>query len=304
MSTELPPHLLDNTYGAELASSYAATALWGVHCLQTFLYFNIYTEDATILKVLVAWTWLADTVHQGLILSLEYSTLIKHFGDLGPIFEINKEVILQGFFTIAISVPVQLFFLHRIWRLSGDRAILPLFMVVCLVLETVTGITYFQWALRKSTKPTDLLSGTKRATGITYLITAASVDVIIAMSMVFLLRATKVHGMTQTRRMVSRLIVYSVNTGLWTALLAVFCAMTMIAYPETFVFIGLYMPISALYCNTLLANLNIRQYVRGTGHDVISLGPTIATTLEFSSEVRNHTKFCTYGTDEIDQGGI
>ncbi|KAJ7143394.1 hypothetical protein C8R43DRAFT_1015277 [Mycena crocata] len=225
---------------------------------------------------------LADTVHQGLIFSLEYSTLIKHFGDLDPIFEINTEVILQGVFTIAISVPIQLFFLHRIWRLSGNKNILPLLLVVCLVLETVTGIIYFQWALRKNVTPVSLLAGTKRATGITYLITAASVDVIIAISMVFLLRAAKVHGQSQTRRMVTRLIVYSVNTGLWTALLAVFCAMTMIAYPQTFVFIGLYMPISALYCNTLLANLNIRQYVRGIGQDVISLVPT-ATTLEFGA---------------------
>ena len=53
--------------------------------------------------------WSLDTVHQGLILTLgayfvggrhqafdevgknqEYSTLITHFGDLAPIFEINK----------------------------------------------------------------------------------------------------------------------------------------------------------------------------------------------------------------------
>ncbi|KAJ6618000.1 hypothetical protein B0H10DRAFT_1914071 [Mycena sp. CBHHK59/15] len=263
---------------------------------------NRYPDDHWILKLLVIWTWLADTVHQGLILSLEYSTLVAHFGDLGPIFQINTEVILQGLFTIVVSVPIQLFFLHRIWRLSGNRIIVPLFLVACIVLETATGITYFQWALQKGTTPSAILVGTKRATGVTYLVTTASIDVIIAICMVFLLRAAKVHGLTQsailsfflsplvhkldfnrTRRMVTRLIVYSVNTGLWTALLAVFCAMTMIAYPTTFVFIGLYMPISALYCNTLLANLNIRQYVRGL-QDVISLSavPTAtATTLDF-----------------------
>ncbi|KAJ7301862.1 hypothetical protein B0H14DRAFT_2756704 [Mycena olivaceomarginata] len=284
MSAEIPPGLLDRTYGAELTSSYAAAVLWGIQCLQTFMYFNTYTDDPFILKILVVWTWLSDTVHQGLILSLEYSTLITHFGDLGPISQINKEVILQGFFTIFVSVPVQLFFLHRIWRLSGNKIIVPLFLLACIVLETVAGITYFQWALQKNATPAAILVGTKRATGIVYLITAASIDVVIAISMVYLLWSAKVHGLTQTRRMVTRLIVYSVNTGIWTALLAVFCAMTMIAYPTTFVFIGLYMPISALYCNTLLANLNIRQYVRGRP-DVISLSAIPGSgTIEFRGQ--------------------
>ncbi|KAJ7638513.1 hypothetical protein FB45DRAFT_903096 [Roridomyces roridus] len=280
MSAQIPPGLLGRTYGAELVSSYSAAVLWGIQCLQTFMYFNTYPDDPLALKVLVAWTWLSDTVHQGLILSLEYSTLITHFGDLAPIGEINTEVILQGFFTIFVSVPVQFFFLHRIWRLSGNKVIIPLFLSACIVLETVSGLTYFQWALQPNATPASILVGTKRATGIVYLITAASVDVIIAICMVYLLWSAKSHGLTQTRRMIARLIVYSVNTGIWTALLAVFCAMTMIAYPTTFVFIGLYMPISALYCNTLLANLNVRHHVRGATDD-FSLSGIPTTTIDF-----------------------
>ncbi|KAK7045498.1 hypothetical protein VNI00_007751 [Paramarasmius palmivorus] len=40
---------------------------------------------------------------------------------------------------------------------------------------------------------------------------------------------------------------------------------------QTYIPVGLYIPISALYCNTLLANLNIRQHVRKGLGDVITL---------------------------------
>ncbi|KAJ7280258.1 hypothetical protein C8J57DRAFT_1302113 [Mycena rebaudengoi] len=253
-------------------SVYAAAALWGIHCLQTFIYFNTYSNDPCIVKVLVAWTWIADTVHQGLLLSYEYSILITHFGDLEPRFQVNTEVILQGLFTICISVPIQLFFLNRIWRLSGKKNIIPLFLVACILLEIVSGVVYFQWALHKDVTTTTILVGTKRAVGVTYLVTAASIDVIIAISMVYLLREAKLDtSLTITKRLLTHLIVYSVNSGLWTALIAVFCVMTMIAYPNTFVYIGLYMSISPIYCNTLLANLNIRQHIRGLRPDVIFL---------------------------------
>ncbi|KAJ7216772.1 hypothetical protein C8J57DRAFT_1396359 [Mycena rebaudengoi] len=243
-------------------SVYATAALWGIQSLQTY-------SDDPCLWLQVAWSWLADTVHQGLLLSYEYSILITHFGDLGPRFRINTVYspsvswanILHP--VICISVPIQLFFLNRIWRCSErEKNIIPLFLVACILLE----IVYFQWALRKDVTTTTILVGTKRAVGVTYLVTAASIDVIIAISMVCLLWEAKLDtSLTITKRLLTNLIVYSVNSGLWTALIA------MIAYPDTFVFIGLYMSISPIYCNTLLANLNIRQHIRGLRPDVISL---------------------------------
>ncbi|KAF9029137.1 hypothetical protein BDZ89DRAFT_734283 [Hymenopellis radicata] len=273
---QLPAHLLDNTYGAELMAAFGATALYGIQCLQTFMYYNAYPKDPIRFKALVAWIWVMATVHEGLVLALEYDLLIVRFGDLAPLFEINKEATIQGIFTILISIPTQFFFLHRIYKLSGNKAIiLPVFLVLCIILQLVTGLLYFSWTL-STHDLTDILSGVKRRTGVVYIVSAAFIDLVIAGSMVYLLRSAKVEGMSQTRRMITKLIVLSVNTGLWTALLAVFCAMALIVYPTTFIFIGLYLPISSLYANTLLANLNVRQYVRGT-HDVLSLSVMVAT---------------------------
>ncbi|KAI3612777.1 hypothetical protein WG66_014757 [Moniliophthora roreri] len=44
----------------------------------------------------------------------------------------------------------------------------------------------------------------------------------------------------------------------------------MIAYPGTFLAIGIYIPLTGLYCNTLLANLNVRQHVRKSMENVIT----------------------------------
>ncbi|KAI3612769.1 hypothetical protein WG66_014750 [Moniliophthora roreri] len=297
---QLPPGFLDNTYGAELLGCIAATALWGIQCLQTFMYFQTYAKDHWILKFLVIWIWVMDTVHQGLVISLEYITLIEHFGDPSPLFEINKEVTLSILFTVFVSVPIQIFFVYRIYVLGGRNIILP-FILVRWPLATVTNvidlgnrpvltsILFFGFTCAPDALPTDLASGSVRDICLSYLVLAAAIDVAIAVAMVYLLRKTKIEGVSQTQRMVARLTMYSVHTGLWTALLSIFVAVTvrriscsvikagklrieqLVAYPTTFIFIALYVPISALYCNTLLANLNLRQHVRSGMKDVITL---------------------------------
>uniref|UniRef100_A0A0W0ETN5 DUF6534 domain-containing protein n=1 Tax=Moniliophthora roreri TaxID=221103 RepID=A0A0W0ETN5_MONRR len=264
---QLPPGFLDNTYGAELLGCIAATALWGIQCLQTFMYFQTYAKDHWILKFLVIWIWVMDTVHQGLVISLEYITLIEHFGDPSPLFEINKEVTLSILFTVFVSVPIQIFFVYRIYVLGGRNIILPFILCVCIVAETGDDLD----TCAPDALPTDLASGSVRDICLSYLVLAAAIDVAIAVAMVYLLRKTKIEGVSQTQRMVARLTMYSVHTGLWTALLSIFVAVTLVAYPTTFIFIALYVPISALYCNTLLANLNLRQHVRSGMKDVITL---------------------------------
>ncbi|KAJ7573835.1 hypothetical protein C8J56DRAFT_1129362 [Mycena floridula] len=303
---QLPLHLLDHTYGAELMAAFGATALYGIQCLQVFIYYNIYSNDAFYLKVLVAWTWVMATVHESLIISMEYSLLIRHFGDVAPIFVINREVITQAIFTILISIPTQLFFLNRIYKLSGNKAALPIFLIICMILQLGKASFSTKGHSESEMKMQGLawctsVGGEPNTIGVVYIVSAAFIDVSIAASMVYLLRSAQVHGMSQTRRMITRLIFFSVNTGIWTALLAVFCAMAMIVYPTTYIFIALYLPISSVYANTLLANLNVREYVRGRP-DIISLSRIVARGIQGDSTGGNTLHFNHQNTSGLTSG--
>ncbi|KIJ06274.1 hypothetical protein PAXINDRAFT_20528 [Paxillus involutus ATCC 200175] len=71
----------------------------------------------------------------------------------------------------------------------------------------------------------------------------------------------------KTDRMLLRLILVSINTGLWTAVLALLSIILLVSLPATeLVYAGVYYPLCTLYSNTFLANLNIRSYIGGGDH--------------------------------------
>ncbi|KAF4573459.1 hypothetical protein EYR36_007974 [Pleurotus pulmonarius] len=67
----------------------------------------------------------------------------------------------------------------------------------------------------------------------------------------------------QTSQLLYRVMFIGINTGTWTALVALFALITMTVWPNSMAFVSLNLVISPIYCNTLLANLNARDYIRG-----------------------------------------
>ncbi|KAG6380571.1 hypothetical protein JVT61DRAFT_4934 [Boletus reticuloceps] len=93
---------------------------------------------------------------------------------------------------------------------------------------------------------------------------AAAVDILIAMAMTFLLLRTRsMTGIADTAHILQRLTVFAVNTGIWTATFAVLAVVFLRLFPPSVLYFVLFgIPLSSLYCNTLLANLNARAYIR------------------------------------------
>jgi len=69
--------------------------------------------------------------------------------------------------------------------------------------------------------------------------------------------------MKSTRSIIRRLVILSINTGVWTALDALFTIILLAAFPTRFFFAALVFVQAPLYANSLLANLNARTFVRG-----------------------------------------
>ncbi|KAJ7278511.1 hypothetical protein C8J57DRAFT_1222357 [Mycena rebaudengoi] len=110
---------------------------------------------------------------------------------------------------------------------------------------------------------------------------AAVVDVLIAMSMVYLLLKAAPEPQThftRTRKLVFSLVLISVNSGAWTAILALLdliCPVLndsqMVAFPTAFTFCIFELPLCSLYMSTLLANLNARKWINTRDQKTISL---------------------------------
>jgi hypothetical protein len=90
-----------------------------------------------------------------------------------------------------------------------------------------------------------------------------AVDITITISLCTLLAMNRSGFHPGTDRMILRLIFISVNTGLSSTLFALLFLILFLIYPTDLICTALYYPLCTVYCNTLLANLNVRSFVRG-----------------------------------------
>ncbi|KIK44773.1 hypothetical protein CY34DRAFT_79166, partial [Suillus luteus UH-Slu-Lm8-n1] len=88
----------------------------------------------------------------------------------------------------------------------------------------------------------------------------AVIDIAIAFFLVKYLRTLHRQAMTfALSEMIQRLIIFSVLSGIWTALFALLDMVSYLGFPDTAVYALFDLPLCSLYCNTLLASLNSRD---------------------------------------------
>ncbi|KAG8221098.1 hypothetical protein J3R82DRAFT_2619, partial [Butyriboletus roseoflavus] len=93
---------------------------------------------------------------------------------------------------------------------------------------------------------------------------AAGADILIAIFLTYLLvRKRSTTAFAKTASLLQRLTVFAVNTGIWTATFALLSLVLLQVYPTNLLYVVFGIPAASIYCNTFLANLNARSYIRG-----------------------------------------
>ncbi|KAH7921096.1 hypothetical protein BV22DRAFT_753441 [Leucogyrophana mollusca] len=238
-AAELPPFPLGPNYGAMWMSTLLCIGLWGVTCMQTFLYFVRYQDDHRSLKTLVISVWVLDTTHQFLIV---------------------KGIMVAPLFTALVGLLVQGFFVYRLSRFGERRLAVPLIWLPLALFQLVITIVYISKVIHASTAL--ILDDTLlKAITISYLATALGVDIIISASLTYLLIKERSLGKVESyEKIMQRLVLFSINSGAWTAIFSVLAIFARFSQDEIYVVFDF--PLCPLYCNALLANLNVRSYVR------------------------------------------
>ncbi|KAI0658604.1 hypothetical protein C8Q70DRAFT_917021 [Cubamyces menziesii] len=261
----------------EFIAVVTSMGLYGITCMQTYvvLPFLVTTRAKNALVSCTSSSMALNTTHQ-ILTNRGFWVLISRVHD--P-FVLSREYLWAGLFTSLATFPTQLFFIMRIWRLSKKHWLVPSIFVPCSI---------FQLGESKQTEFRTVFLIVKRSLNggptaeIIYVIrklpmafwgVAAAEDVLISLTLIYLLfRGRGDTRFKSTDRLVYRLTVFAVNTGLWTSLCALFTIITMAAYPNIQTYVSLYLVICPLYCNTLLANLNARGYIRGRDFTEASTG--------------------------------
>ncbi|KIK65634.1 hypothetical protein GYMLUDRAFT_39128 [Collybiopsis luxurians FD-317 M1] len=87
-------------------------------------------------------------------------------------------------------------------------------------------------------------------------------DVAIAAGLFYFLHRSRT-GFKKSDTMISKLIMFSVSTGLLTSVCAVASLLSILIWGRTLIYVAFYFSLGRLYSNSLLATLNARRSIRG-----------------------------------------
>ncbi|KAK0225546.1 hypothetical protein IW262DRAFT_694461 [Armillaria fumosa] len=147
---------------------------------------------------------------------------------------------------------------------SDKSKLIISFLAPMILFQLISGIIFMVINL-PATDKLQFTTSTSKGIAIAYFIDGAVVDLFIAITMCLFLwrRYLNIGNATkETRSMIHRLTLFSINTGTWPAIIAIIALIMLMAYPTYYLYVGLYFFLSPIYCNTVLVSINARSYIQ------------------------------------------
>ncbi|KAF8517027.1 hypothetical protein BU17DRAFT_67145 [Hysterangium stoloniferum] len=226
-------------------------------------------DRIVLIGVFLAICLLLDTFHIALITHMIYVYLVTDFGDYVALQKNIWSINLHVLVTSLVAWISQVFFIFRCWKRSGQKHrqhhfvmfhISPRDGFTCVRDKfTVTVYAEFQ----KYTWVVDIWLGS-----------AALCDILVSTAIVRSLWKSRT-GITRTNDLITRLIIWTINTGILTSVWAILDMVMFSASPQTLIHLFFNVMLAKLYANSLLATLNNRRSAEDNSH--ISQGISLST---------------------------
>ncbi|KAJ7829062.1 hypothetical protein B0H14DRAFT_3873150 [Mycena olivaceomarginata] len=275
---------VDNTYGALFLSIVISSVLYGVGMLQFWIYIRKYhAKDPLILTSLVSAVLIFETFQLAFLCHGGYKYLVSSIADPEIYISVVNSLMIEVFFSCAIATLVQQFYCWRIYKI-GNRLFVA---AVMSLLSCASSVVLFVYGARAVQLKFLFQVIELKPLGITSMTLTAITDVAISVSMVILLQASKT-GYKRTTDMINRLVIFTFNNGLPTAISAILCNVTVrletrtkTSWPVELTVLradhpvakhiplhSLFLLLAHLYTNSLLVTLNSRDYIKAASDDL------------------------------------
>ncbi|KAJ7261069.1 hypothetical protein C8J57DRAFT_1336979 [Mycena rebaudengoi] len=249
---------VDDLLGPWLIGVIVSSIVFGVTCLQIYLYYTKYSSrDSKFV----------DTLHLVFISMAFYESTVTNFGDYG---ELGAQIFVGGL----LETLVQIFYAVRVWLLSGRSLLMPILIVSPNILKIAVRL---RTAVFKNSAVNIPYATGSLAFGV-------ACDFFITTSMIYWL----LKGRSQFRRTntaLNTLILYTINSGLFVMIFAICCLITFLTLTTTLIYAFFFFVASRLYLCSLLSVLNSREHVRGqlynnqnTDHPMVTISTSNFTT--------------------------
>jgi len=263
MSTQaLPPIPSDIVVltGPLLVAYLISWGLFGALSVQVYYYYLSFPKDPLKHKLIVAFTYTLEVLQ--LIISTHdaFRALGRGWGNM---IELDKDGLLwlgSSVFGALIEANAQVFYAWRIWVLSGHRKAIPLVIMLLTTLQLGASL-YCGAAMAINGHLSQLQDHFYKMTSV-WLMSSAACDILIAASMSYYLRSTRVANKA-TNAIMSRLFSVTIETGLICAVFAIIDLSLFLAFEYNNIHLPLCMALSKLYSNSLLMVMNTRIKIVG-----------------------------------------
>ncbi|KAJ6609504.1 hypothetical protein B0H10DRAFT_1370472 [Mycena sp. CBHHK59/15] len=268
-----PAFRLDGNLGLGITELgiFATLALFGILVLQVYIYYLSSVDDGSMLKCLVAAVLVLELCH-----TIAGSAAIYYWTvTLATVSEkpgSSYGLSLGMVFETLITLLVQAYFIHRVYRFS-QNAFLGIALTVLCVLRFVGGLIISVESFLNLPREPDYFALQDR---FAWLIMAtfsvgAFVDVCIASALcVYVYKWKTVPAMKTTSQLIHKIMFWSIQTGLVTSLASVTVIACFQAMRRNYVWIGVFAILGKLYSNSLLASLNVRNLHRNNTRNMQS----------------------------------
>ncbi|KAH8998242.1 hypothetical protein EDB86DRAFT_3149034 [Lactarius hatsudake] len=226
-------------------------ALYGVLCVQIYVYSYNFPDDRRSVKFLVYFVFVLETVQTALTGADMYYWFVDGFGDVGRLVHSHFSSIDSPVMRAVISLIVQGYFCYRIWVLNKRSSWICWVIAVSAVTQAVAGT----WLGIES----HMVGGYAVSKTAVYLwsIPSALADILIAVAMTLLLRSA---SSKFSSFVLIRVVRITIETNTLTAGLAITTLVLYAAFPDKLYYMTKI--IGKVYSNTLLVSLNNRIYFR------------------------------------------
>ncbi|THU98239.1 hypothetical protein K435DRAFT_35639 [Dendrothele bispora CBS 962.96] len=234
-----------------------STVLYGIVLVQTFNYYNApFTGDSVVVKCLVACVFVLEGFHTACLWTYLYSRTVTNFGRFDVLDEVHWSLSASVPISCAIVFCAESFFAYRVYMLSRNRwfpAICILGLTLRLGLGTAFAATTPGYRISVYFDDFRWLNSLALSVG-------AAVDIGNTVALFLILKSMST-AQPRTKRIVDKLILWTIETGLLTSI----CAIIEVALMQTkdnllwafFFFLS-----AKFYSNSLLASLNGRVFLQ------------------------------------------
>ncbi|KAF9265822.1 hypothetical protein L218DRAFT_120387 [Marasmius fiardii PR-910] len=252
--------MFDGQIGALEIGIIVSTFLFGITTAQTFLYYQLFPQDAKWVKHLVWAVWLLELGHSVSALhALYYYTVLEFGNPQVRTMKVPLSIALNLIISEVVFVLVQSYYITRIHQFSGKRWISGLCIILLVVRFAGTMLATIEAVVMTSL---DQFTRNWGWNVVWILTVGAFADLAIPCVLVYYLVITRSSAYHTTLAVVDQLILWTIETGLLTGLLAAMILIFFKTLPGKFAWMAVYMNLPKMFSNSFLANLNSRFKLR------------------------------------------